>query len=209
MMVSFHPIEWYWNVYRVNEIHLKGHGTLKAAIHWLTVCNTYILPKWGHWLSCAFFKLSHKEVCCEMENQEGRFSALESREPSGQRQCPWPSPWEWEITVERDHDSQGQGEQQGSARSHALDRVGSCSCSFHCRGPTSEEVFSCRYLLQGQAQKGSQIASVGILLMPATLGWMFPLWSPPRSFFPRHWVLEGRELCCRWSFSSGCVVSKQ
>lgn len=62
MMISFHPIEWYWNVYRADEMHLKGHGALKAAVHWLTVCKTYTLPEWLHWLSCAFLKLPQRRM---------------------------------------------------------------------------------------------------------------------------------------------------
>lgn len=51
------------------------------------------------------------------------------------------------------------------------------------RVPTSEEVFSCRYLLQGQIQKGSQVAFVGTPPVSFTLGWVFPVCSPLKSYF--------------------------
>lgn len=42
MMISLHPIEWYWNAYRADGTHLKGHRAPKAAAHQLTVCNTWV-----------------------------------------------------------------------------------------------------------------------------------------------------------------------
>lgn len=42
MTISLRPIEWYWNAYRADGTHLKGHGAPKAAAHRLTVCNTWV-----------------------------------------------------------------------------------------------------------------------------------------------------------------------
>lgn len=96
MMISFHPIEWYWNVYRVDEIHLKGHGTLKAAVHWLTVCNTYVLPEY---LGSAvhFWNSPTKKCAVKRKMKAADFLPWKAETPLScnrqQRQCPWLSPW--------------------------------------------------------------------------------------------------------------------
>lgn len=98
----------------------------------LYITLTYCLSE-GIGSAVHFWNSPTKKPAVKWKTKKADFLPWKAEKPpscSGkQGQCPWPS---LSLGVgnshgERGHNPQGQWEQQGSARSHALDHAGSCS----------------------------------------------------------------------------------